>query len=354
MEYRWLVGIIAVLALAACKTSSSAEMSDGPQAGPSSAVSASTSPEAHDTSFSAPALDGTPAAVGMMFHGGELLVSREDGSSTRWSASSESATTSAAVPGESVPLAWSPNGALAIIDGTPPVIIRIDDGKEVLRFVKVESVETAGFFPDGSGLFVGEPGGKLHVWNESVDTLTSVPTENLEAFIARQSPSFSANFSSLSGDATVTDANELLLGTKSGKLYWWNPEDPTQVKPVVKLPGAIRDTAYAGGKVFATTDAGAFRAAETSNGVFLQWSNDMNADYVAAAARAPAQVLVADDSSVRMLDANEGTQVWHRTLPNDSNVCGLAISADGQTGAVCLNGSVVVFDADGDVLDTMP
>lgn len=354
MKCRWLVVITAALALGACKTSSSAETgAKATAAGAEEAPATSRSP-AQTSSFAAPPLDGTPAAVGLRFSGDELHVAREDGSFSTWSTSSESARESGALRGNRAPLAWSPDGALAIVDGTPPVIVRIEDGREVLRFVKVDSVATAGFFPDGSGLFVGEPNGELHVWNESVETLTSVPTENLEAFIARQSPSFSANFSSLAGDATVTDSNELLLGTQSGKLYWWDPQNPTRVKTLVKLPSSIRDTAVAGGTVFATTRDGDFRAATTASGEFLEWSRGVPASFVAAAAGAPTQILVADSLSVRMLATEDGSELWRRALPDDANVCGLELSADAQTGAVCIDGGVVVFDAEGTVVGTMP
>ena len=354
MTYRWMIAICATLALSACKTTAPDDTSDeSTEATARDSEKTDEQTETSEAPYAAPSLDGAPAAVRLSFSSGRLLVTHSDGSFAAWTAD-DGVTETASLRGTQVPVAWSPGGSLAMLDSDPPVIVRLSDGKEVLRFVNVEQIETADFFPDGSGLFVAEPGGALHVWNESEETLTSVPTDNLESFMERQSPSFSANFSSLSGEATVTSSNELLLGTKSGKLYWWDPDNPKEVNTLVKLPAAIRDTAYAGGKVYATTTGGDFRGADKSSGVFLEWSNGMKADRVAASSGQPTRLLLADNSTLRMVDARDGSAIWTRTLEG-TEVCGLALSDDGQTGAVCIDGGVVVFAAsDASIQTTMP
>jgi outer membrane protein assembly factor BamB len=356
MTYRCLIATLAALTLASCTTPSSTEATDDDVAAATQDEESSSKTKTEDApgTFSAPALDGEPAAVRVDYFGGGFRITREDGSFSTWTRGGE-ASEQASLRGTQIPVAWSPGGSLAMLDGSPPVIVRLSDGKEVLRFVEVEAIETAGFFPDGSGLYVGEASGALHVWNESEKTLTSVPTDNLEAFMARQSPSFSANFSSLSGEATITADKKLLLGTSSGKLYWWDSDNPGEVKTLVKLPGAVRDTAYAGGKVYATTDAGDFRGADRSSGVFLEWSGDVRADLVAAASQRPTHLLIADDTTIRLVDARDGTEFWSKSLGDGSTLCGLAFSDDGTTGAVCIDGGVVTFDADsGDALATLP
>lgn len=352
MTYRWLIAICAALALCACKTTAPDETSDQPtEAATQDAPSQEKATE--DDNYAAPPLEGVPAAVRVDFSSDRLLVTHSDGSFVDWTAD-EGVTKTASLRSQQVPLAWSPGGSLAMLESDPPVIVRLSDGKEVLRFVEVGQIETADFFPDGSGLFVAEPDGALHVWNESEETLTSVPIDNLESFMERQSPSFSANFSSLSGEATVTSSNELLLGTRGGKLYWWDPNNPKEVETLVKLPGAIRDTAYAAGKVYATTVDGDFRGATKSSGVFLEWSNGVGADWVAASSGQPTRLLLADDSTVRMVDARDGSTIWTRQVDGDK-VCGLALSGDGETGAVCIDGGVVVFAAsDATIRTTLP
>lgn len=351
MTYRWMIVAVLALALSSCKTASSAETGGATDAATQSGVP-SEATSAPSRTLEVPPRDGAPAVTLVDYEGSTLRVGREDGSFAEHTGDGFQITEPLREAGEI--LAWSSDGRLAIVDGEPPVIVRRSDGREVLRFVHVESVEIAGFFADGSGLFIGEPSGQLHVWNESVDTLESVAAKDLESFIARQSPSFSAGFNPLSGRATVTRNNEFLLGTSSGKLMWWNPTSPEQVQTLVKLDGPIADTAYAGGKIYATTGDGQFRAAKTSSRTFLEWSAEVKAKYVAAAPGAPMRIVVADDSAITMIAVDDGSEVWSRAIADGGTVCGLGLSADGQTGAICIDGSVVVFDADGEAIDSLP
>lgn len=358
MTYRFFISLIAALVLVGCKTSASAEAEDTEASAPkeTEAATGSTEPGTGAQSLEIPSLEGAPPAVRVDSGDDEFRIAHSDGTLSTWQIVDEAASaTTSPVRDDSTVLAWSPAGVLAVASGNPPVVIRLDDNREVLRFIEVDEIETAGFFRDGSGLFIGEANGKLHVWNESEQTLESVPTQDIESFMARQSPSFTANFNSLSGRATATGSNKLLLGTQSGKLYLWDPDDPTNVQTLVKLGGPIRDTAYSGGRVYATTHDGEFRAADASNRVFLDWTTGARGDYVAAAASAPGRVMVADGDSVRMLEIDEGQTVWSRSIDGDASICGLALSDDGEVGAACIDGAIIIFDTrDGTTIGQIP
>lgn len=335
--------VLAAVAAAGC-ASTSAPSADRSATG---TVESATADEASTTQTDrlvvpSPTAD-SPVATITFNASGHVLANREDGAVAVWTGE-DVVEKSALKDGQRV-VAWSPSGDVAIVTGEPPVVVRADDKREVLRLVKAKRIETAGFFLDGSGLFVAEPGGQLHVWNESEDTLRDVQPQDLEAFIERQAPAFSAEFAPLAGRATVTSSNQLLLGTESGKLYWWDPSSPESLTTVVGLSDQIFDTAYAGGRVFATTVDGQFRAAERSDRVFLAWSETQKGEWVAASSGKPTRVLVADESRIRMLDARDGREIWSRQL-GGALLCGLEMSQDGSRAALCAGGSVVVFATD--------
>jgi hypothetical protein len=339
-----LVGLVAIAA--GCSTSNSAEVDSNQTEQTGEEASADTKAEKSGPSQLpdfAPQDDTAPIKSLGWGEDGSLRLGFADGKWARVELASRETSLAPAISAEASVLALSPHAKLAFVASDPPVVVRLRDHQAVMRLTNVDALETAGFFTSGKGLFVVEPSGKLHVWGQSEQKLDEVSLKDLKRFMARQSPDFTANLSSLRGQVLVTDANNLIMGTDTGKVLRWKPDNPGEVDVIVKLPTAARSFGFDGRFVAATAADGSLRAISLFERTFLPWSKDATGELAAASAKRQDKFAVADQGTLGMRAFKDGAYDWQAELPT-GDLCGLTFSPDADTLVVCVDSGVVLVE----------
>lgn len=241
-------------------------------------------------------------------------------------------------------VAVSPGARLALVATEPPVVVRLRDNQTVLRLSTVANFVAGGFLSGGEGLFAVEPDGKLHVWRQGETDLDQAATKDLKKFMARQSPDFTANLSSLSDEVLVTATDAMILATDSGKVLHWRPSKPTESNAVVKLPARARSFGFDGRHIAATAEDGSLRVISLFENSFLPWSMKATGEMVAASPQLQDKFIVADAGTLALRGFTDGATDWQVDLP-PGELCGLEFSPDGRTLAVCVDSGVLLLDA---------
>ena len=344
--------ILSTLSLAACAGGSNARSDAEVQDGEQNADGAYSS---SDASFDGPALDAFSAPGGspkITFFGwgkdGDLHIGYADGKWARLDANAQDGALSAVTKNPHAVVALSPNTQLALVASTPPTIIRLHDHQILLRLNKVDALRTGGFFPSGDGFFAGDESGTLHVWNNSEESLNQVTTRDLKQVIQRNAPAFSAQIAPLSGDVSMTRTDDLLMAIPDGTLLRWNFKSPETIDSLVRLPAAGQSLAASRDYLAATTNEGALRVVDRARSAFVPWSLEEKGDAVAAnESLAESFVVVetgADQLALSMRAFEDGAFRWRVPAPA-GELCGLAISQDARTIALCVDGGVIFVNA---------
>ncbi|QDG51466.1 WD40 repeat domain-containing protein [Persicimonas caeni] len=345
MNRTWIAaGAAMALLVAGCSTSQTAQ-TDGEAVADKSATDAQASEQAGPAALPdfAPAAD-TPAVESLSWgDDGSLRLGFADGKWAKIDPKAQDASVGEVTGTPAGVVAVSPGAKLALAASNPPVVVRLRDGQTVLRLSTVSDFATGGFLSDGEGLFVVEPHGKLHVWRQGETDLDRVATRDLKKFMARQSPDFTANLSSLSTEALVTETNAMILATASGKVLHWKPSKPGEIATVVKLPTAARSFGFDGRYVAATATDGSLRAISLFENSFLSWSMKERGEMVAASPKLQDKFVVADAGSLALRGFADGATDWKAALP-EGELCGLAFSPQADTLAVCVDSGVVLVE----------
>lgn len=242
-------------------------------------------------------------------------------------------------------VALSPNAELALVESSPPTLIRLRDHQVLLRLNKLSSLHKAGFFPSASGFFVGDQAGTLHVWKKSEDSLKNLKTRDLKDVIARQTPAFSAQIAPLTGQIAMSSVDDLFMATDDGTVLRWNYKEPSVIDSVVRLPGAGRSLDASQDYLVATSEDGALRVVSRAEAAFLPWSLDERAEVAAASSEGLVVLGEVDGGAVlAMRSYQEGAYSWRVPAPGGKS-CGLALSPDAQTIALCLDAGVIFVDS---------
>jgi hypothetical protein len=274
---------------------------------------------------------------------GSLRLGFADGTWARIDLKTRETTLEEATSAEASVRALSPEAKLAFVASDPPIVVRLKDHQAVMRLTNIDTLETAGFFSDGKGLFAVESTGKLHVWGQSEQELDEVSLKDLKRFMARQSPDFTANLSPLRGEVLVTDSNTLIMATETGKVLRWKPDKPGEIDAVVKLPTAARSFGFDGRFVAATAADGSLRAISLFERSFLPWSFQATGELVAASTKIKDKFFVADRGTLGVRAFEDGAFEWKAKLPA-GELCGLTLSPDAHTLAVCIDSGVVLVE----------
>jgi hypothetical protein len=341
---RWALVILVVFAVG-CSTSKSAE--DGSSGSEQRDQASSSGSEKDSGSAALPDFspDANTPSVESLGWGkdGSLRLGFADGKWARVDLQNKESSLQPAMSTEASVLALSPQAKLAFVASAPPVVVRLRDHQAVMRLTNVKALETAGFFSDGKGLFAVESNGKLHVWGQSERALDEVSLKDLKRFMARQSPDFTANLSSLKGPVHVTDSNELIMATETGKVLRWKPDNPGEIEAVVQLPASATSFGFDGRHIAATAADGSLRAISLFERAFLPWSAGQSGALVAASPELSDKFAVADQGTLGMRAFEDGAYQWQRELPA-GELCGLTLSPDAKTLAVCVDSGVVLVE----------
>lgn len=335
------------LLLAACSTPQTAQSGDADPTADSGEATAQ-APDGKQVPHELPDFAPTAASPSVESLGwgedGSLRLGFADGKLAQINLTSQDASVSQVTGEQARVVSVSPGAKLALAATNPPVVVRLRDRQTVLRLSTVSDFATGGFLSGGEGLFVVEPSGKLHVWRQGETDLDTVATKDLKKFMARQSPDFTANLSSLSAEVVVTDTNAMILATASGKVLHWRPSQPNQIDTVVQLPAAAHSFGFDGRYIAATAEDGSLRAISLFENRFLPWSMKETGEFAAASPELQDKFVVASDGTLTMRKFADGANEWQATLP-EGELCGLSFSPQADALAVCIDSGVVLLDA---------
>ena len=247
-------------------------------------------------------------------------------------------------------IAVSPAGRLAMVASDPGKLVRVADGEVVLRMNDVGTIDSARFTRDGKVFFVAEPSGKLHIWRKS-DKLHTLPDERVQKFMDRQLPDFTAHFPSIRGSFAVTEQKNVVVGDADGNLLWWDPNTPNQVQMLVRMDAPVASLTVLGQKVAVTSQKGSLRLVDRPSQSFEPWSMKASAKHVAAAPEWSDKFAELTDGQLGLRKVSDGSYQWKQAVPEGSP-CGLAVSADGQRIAACVDSVVAIYDEAGNLVTT--
>jgi hypothetical protein len=244
----------------------------------------------------------------------------------------------------------SPAGELVLLDARPPRLLRVADGREVLRMNHIPGAAlAAAWHPSGQAFFVTEPTGKLHIWKVSEEQLRRLPDETIQMFLNRQLPDYTGHLPEMAGPLVVRPDGLVLFGDIEGHLLRWNPQQPTDVELVIKLEGTATTLATQGERLCATSTTGQLRVADLKKNAFMPWSMKATGQYVAAHHDGELMI-VARQGELVALRGEDGREVWRAKVAQATS-CGLAVSRDGQSVAACFDDKVLrVRVSDGELL----
>lgn len=238
----------------------------------------------------------------------------------------------------------SPEAKLALVDAAPPRLIRVDDGREVLRMNHVPThIESAGWHPSGAAFFATEPTGKLHIWKVDEEQLRRLPDETIQMFLNRQLPDYTGHLPEMAGPFVVRPDGKIIFGDSEGHLLRWDSQHPTDVELVIKLDAPTRSMASQGGLLAATSRSGQLRVASLEQNAFVPWSMKATGSFVTAHQDGEA-LIVSKDGEVRAVRAASGELIWSAKI-GSVPACGLSMSRDGKTLAACFGDRVLLLKA---------
>lgn len=276
--------------------------------------------------------------------GDRLLVGFADGSFARLSPSSSESdfyqVAKSAFPVEAI----SPSGKFALIGSGPPAVLSTD-GTAVLQMNPVKSYEGASFARDNLGIYVSDSDGKVRIWGQSHSFEEELTKEKLEDYLNRQAPDFHVQFPPLSGPIQMSTDGVLLVGTEDGTISMWNPKKPSSSNRIMKMDAPVAWFDAAGGVIVATSTQGQLKVGVLSPPSYKAWSRDARADYADVANLLPGQFVSQSGATVALRDVETGESIWSIELPG-SEACGVAVAENGRRIAACVDGRVVILDAE--------
>lgn len=276
--------------------------------------------------------------------GDRLLVGFADGSFATVSPSDSEAAHHKVAKNAFPVAAVSPSGKFALLDSAPPAILA-KDGTAVLQMNTVKAYQGASFARDNLGVYVSDSEGKVRIWGQSHSFEDELSKEKLEDYLNRQAPDFHVQFPPLSGPIQMSTDGVLLVGAQDGTISMWNPSKPSSSKRIMKLDAPVARFDAAGGVIVATSTQGQLKVGTLSPPSYKAWSRDAKADYADVANLLPDQFISQTGATVALRDVETGEEQWTRELPG-SDACGVAISENGRRVAVCIDGNVVLLDAE--------
>ncbi len=343
MNKRVVLAIVVSFGVAACSGSGSQAKSDDTvtESGGASADGAPT--KTRDARGATLRFDdASPRAVSLLdFRGPRLAVGFSDGNIALVDPGT-SDVKSARVAEVFAVDAVAPHGDLALLAKNPPVIVNFD-GDLILQMNTVSDYESASFSSGGLPLFVADKKGKVRIWGQSHSFEEDQHKEKLENYLNRQAPDFHVELSPIRGPIHVMDDGRLVVVDIEGIVRVWDQTSPSTSKRIMKLDGAVRSLDSGDGYIYATSVTGALKVGKADGG-YLPWSADARGGYVAASRLAAGTFFVVDSNQLKQLTTETGETVWRADLP-DGHACGIDVSDDAKTLAVCVGNYVALFDA---------
>lgn len=231
-------------------------------------------------------------------------------------------------------LAVSADGTFAVVASDPPQVARTADGAQVLRLNAIPRIEGAAFVDALDVLYVVEPGGRLHIW-QNVSALRGLPLDRIEAFMNRQLPDFTANMGALQGPVAVDEAGRIAFVTQDQQLGFWDPASPTSLRTLARLDGGAVSIAFVGEDILSIDRAGTLRIVGPGRTGGRPWTRGTTWRCGSTIANGNRGFFVAEDR-VAMVDLADGRVLWQQPilLSSDCTVRMVSTFAVVQSGRV--------------------
>ena len=239
-------------------------------------------------------------------------------------------------------------GTMAMLQSEPSLLVRMEDQEEILRMNELGDVYDAAFSVDGS-VFVAAVGeGRVHIWHRG-EELLRLPDETIQKFLDRQMPDFTAQLSASGTPLWMTADRELMRGDRQGRLAYWNPRNPSQIRHLANFdtpPTQIRVGENFG---VASTDEGKIGVFRFPQGGFYRWSMGMDGDQVFAHPSLGSSLIIHHQDRLMRVALEDGNVQWEVQLPSGEH-CGLEGDEMGEQLLVCIEGQIAVVSTENGTL----
>lgn len=296
--------------------------------------------EAVKSAVSLPAASRSTISYFAFSDGGRLNLGTADGLAASVEVTRRKAESFKPAPGHSV-ISMSPDGQMIAIEASPGRVVG-RSGKLLLNMSSIADVESAAFAPDGLGLYVSEPSGKIRVWGQS-HSFEKPEGENLENYLNRQASDFNVQFDPLAGPMFAMPEGGLLMGGADGVISFWHSSAPGKSKRVMKLDSPVRSVTASNNDVVTVSQSGALKVGTLEPSTYHLWSKQAKTEWAATNTHLTGKFVEVVDGTVRLREAQSGEVNWTLPLPSGRS-CGVAVSPDGRLGAACVADTLFVFN----------
>lgn len=223
---------------------------------------------------------------------------------------------------------------------SPALLLRADDGEELLRLNEFAPIEEVVFRGDDQNLFAIDQEGRVHIWRQARDLLT-LPDEPIQTFLARQLPDFTVHLDGADQSVLWEEPLALLQARRDGILSFWSPNEPEEVNFLARATGSLRSLQrgqHLGAAITVERDLLVFRV---PSGGLYQWAAPLQADRLALSEESNLGFLLREQSLYyKDFETGEVLDEWEL---KGKNQCGIALSADSQKIALCIDQRLFVI-----------
>ncbi len=275
---------------------------------------------------------------------GELHVGYSHGQAAKLDAKGKKVAWSSLGGADEPLLAFSPDGAAALLGGSPGKVVRLKDGGVLLPFQHfTRRALTGAWTPDGKTLFVAEEDGPLYIWRDA-DQLPALldKRERLERFLHRQEGDARARLGAIEGKMLAGDGPSLMFERPDGQLIWWHLTRPGEALQVIKLRAPATFIAVSGGKLLVTNAADQLRVSQIEERGMLGWSRDARGVMIGADEALPEVFLSWDRDKLALRRVEDGEPVWQIDWQGRWG-CGIALDPKRERAAVCVDNTTQVI-----------
>ncbi|MFU8805434.1 MAG: WD40 repeat domain-containing protein [Bradymonadaceae bacterium] len=237
----------------------------------------------------------------------------------------------------------SPDGRLAWVDdGNRTKIVGLGDNPKSLTMNEVGHLVQVAFSPDGATLYGAEADGQLHIWEGLGDRLHS-PEKTLEEVVRRQLPDFTAHVG-VASPILIGSRGELVFGDSTGRLTRWHPDEPESILRLASLDQPIARVGEGNDFYVAMLGDGSIAVVDFEYGV-VDWSQGTKAQWATSSPVWHRRAALVADGKFSVVDSKTGEEQWQTAMPR-AETCGVSLSQDARSLAICVGGKIAVVNRD--------
>ena len=243
-------------------------------------------------------------------------------------------------------VAISPNTELAVLDTSPPRLIKRDGHSDILTFSYLDHLEGISFSPDSKSMFLASHEGPMRAWKDLGKMTDDLEGEvRLQDYVAKLQGDFRVDFGPMAESLATADGPQLAYTEPNGQIVWWDMNKPTEALYVLRLEPPIRSMALVGQHLVATNEKGDMRVSIVQQRNMRRWSMTQHAYLVAADAKSPDSFIALHADHIARHNIETGDVIWKQDMSTDgADLCGLSAKSDQNIVAVCDNQQVALYN----------